>query len=339
MSPSNKRDLGVFRKFAVTRTDGGSAPGRKHAGCEYFVLDLVHDPHAIPAVRAYTVSAKMDGYHQLAWDLRQRIGDIPTDLNNLRQPVPREVVERPDPQGNAIVLARLLHDLSSELDDRGRAEWLIAQGVTVGSASPVRPPTSFDTAIRDVENCLRYVVPRDSDKENFEQLRQAVARLQASVPVRDPAPPDEPEHPEAFCQQCRRRNVVWFAPSDIWNATMGGGQGILCPVCFIEAAERAGLFGPWIVAPGHSVQKRSGGERVRGVRDPSPPEPSEEATSAAYRKISRALAAFDWTIGPSGRPTGTAFVKQEDYDALLAGIDELRRGVRGAGVVPPEPKT
>ena len=46
---------------------------------------------------------------------------------------------------------------------------------------------------------------------------------------------------------------------------------------------------------------------------------------AAYRKISRALAAFDWIIGPSGRPAGTAFVKQEDYDALLAGIDELRR--------------
>lgn len=57
----------------------------------------------------------------------------------------------------------------------------------------------------------------------------------------------------------------------------------------------------------------------------------------AYRKISHALAAFDWTIGPSGRPTGTAFVKQEDYDALLAGIDDLRRAALEAGPPPPEP--
>jgi hypothetical protein len=71
-------------------------------------------------------------------------------------------------------------------------------------------------------------------------------------------------HPEAFCQQCGRRNVVWFAPSDIWNATMGGGQGILCPVCFIEAAERAGLYGPWIVAPSYSVQQLDGGAQAKG---------------------------------------------------------------------------
>ena len=82
--------------------------------------------------------------------------------------------------------------------------------------------------------------------------------------TRDKSPSIPDSHPEAFCQECGRRNVVWFAPSDIWNATMGGGQGILCPVCFIEAAESAGLFGPWIVAPGYSVQKIPGGEHSRG---------------------------------------------------------------------------
>lgn len=44
---------GWYKKFNVTRTDGTDEPGGKHAGCEYLVLDLTHDPHAIAAVRAY----------------------------------------------------------------------------------------------------------------------------------------------------------------------------------------------------------------------------------------------------------------------------------------------
>lgn len=44
---------GVYEKFRVERTDGRSAPGEKHDGCAYFVLDLDHDPYAIPALRAY----------------------------------------------------------------------------------------------------------------------------------------------------------------------------------------------------------------------------------------------------------------------------------------------
>lgn len=95
--PDKKRELGLYRKYNVTRTDGKGAAGEKHDGCDYFVLDLQCDPHAIPAIRAYAASAKADGYHQLAYDLRQRIGDIPVDLNrDPRQPVPREVLERPD---------------------------------------------------------------------------------------------------------------------------------------------------------------------------------------------------------------------------------------------------
>lgn len=44
---------GVFRKFEVYRVDGSSAKGRKHFGCEYFVLDLSHDPHAAAAMTVY----------------------------------------------------------------------------------------------------------------------------------------------------------------------------------------------------------------------------------------------------------------------------------------------
>jgi hypothetical protein len=44
---------GSYRKFDVRRLDGKDAPGEKHDGCAYFVLDLDHDPHARAAMQAY----------------------------------------------------------------------------------------------------------------------------------------------------------------------------------------------------------------------------------------------------------------------------------------------
>ncbi len=60
---------GLYEKFEVKRTDGRSAPGEKHDGCEYFVLDLDHDPHALPALEAYANSCR-EQYPGLAYDLR-----------------------------------------------------------------------------------------------------------------------------------------------------------------------------------------------------------------------------------------------------------------------------
>lgn len=45
---------GIFRKFIVRRVDGSDAPGGKHHGCRYFVLDLDHDAHAPAAMLAYS---------------------------------------------------------------------------------------------------------------------------------------------------------------------------------------------------------------------------------------------------------------------------------------------
>ena len=59
---------GLYGKFNVERVDGKSATGEKHDGCEYFVLDLTHDPHALPALRAYVESCRGD-YPLLANDL------------------------------------------------------------------------------------------------------------------------------------------------------------------------------------------------------------------------------------------------------------------------------
>lgn len=64
-------------KFVVLRKDGTDHEGGKHDGCEYFVLDITHDPHAIPALRAYAASARKDGYELLANDL-DRIAATPS---------------------------------------------------------------------------------------------------------------------------------------------------------------------------------------------------------------------------------------------------------------------
>jgi hypothetical protein len=73
---------GLYYKFDVQRTDGQSEPGRKHAGCFYFVLDVDHDKHALPALHAYAVSCKEE-YPLLSRDVsliaRQQRRKYPDD--------------------------------------------------------------------------------------------------------------------------------------------------------------------------------------------------------------------------------------------------------------------
>jgi hypothetical protein len=63
------KSRGIYQKFIVTRTDGKSESGEKHDGCFYFVLDVDHDKHAIPALKSYMVAALADGYVELAFDV------------------------------------------------------------------------------------------------------------------------------------------------------------------------------------------------------------------------------------------------------------------------------
>lgn len=65
---NDKHLLGIYGKFTVTRNDGKSAPGEKHERCEYFVLDISHDPFAIPALKAYADACR-ESYPALARDL------------------------------------------------------------------------------------------------------------------------------------------------------------------------------------------------------------------------------------------------------------------------------
>jgi hypothetical protein len=66
-------EQGLFRKFEVRRTDGSDAPGGKHCGCEYFVLDVTHDQHATAALMAYATAAQAT-HPLLVADMRDRYG-------------------------------------------------------------------------------------------------------------------------------------------------------------------------------------------------------------------------------------------------------------------------
>lgn len=61
------------------------------------------------------------------------------------------------------------------------------------------------------------------------------------------------DHPEHRCHRCGGPNVVWAAPSPLWNAVMRGGDiggtdlhdGIVCPTCFAVLAEKVGIAELW----------------------------------------------------------------------------------------------
>ena len=65
---------GLYNKFLVQRTDGKDKKG-KHVSCEYFVLDLTHDVHALSALKAYRDSCQEE-YPLLADDLTLMIIDM-----------------------------------------------------------------------------------------------------------------------------------------------------------------------------------------------------------------------------------------------------------------------
>lgn len=62
-------------------------------------------------------------------------------------------------------------------------------------------------------------------------------------PAHQPAPETVPD--EGICGRCSGTNIVWYADSPLWNATVRMADGrdeypFLCPVCFAELAEERG---------------------------------------------------------------------------------------------------
>jgi hypothetical protein len=70
--------VGLYEKFKVERLDGSTAPGKKHAGCRFFVLDLEHDAFAPMTIWHYAHLCAGE-FPALAEDLRllsQKYGNL-----------------------------------------------------------------------------------------------------------------------------------------------------------------------------------------------------------------------------------------------------------------------
>lgn len=74
--------------------------------------------------------------------------------------------------------------------------------------------------------------------------RDVTAARTSAIPADVPA-----EFAEMWCERCgRRHGVVWFAPSEVWNAVMREGDrgkpdefGFCCPICFMQLADERGV--------------------------------------------------------------------------------------------------
>ncbi len=80
--------------------------------------------------------------------------------------------------------------------------------------------------------------------------------------------------------------MIWFAPSDLWNAAHGP-YDILCPVCFVSLAEATGIKPTaWRIAPEmHATEATAtayeDAMRAYGV----PSEPLQVYDSNSWRRV------------------------------------------------------
>lgn len=78
MGNTDKKDRGLYQKFHVQREDGRDQKGETHFGCDYFVLDLTHDPFAMAALFAYAKECESE-FPQLAADIRMKLVSVEGD--------------------------------------------------------------------------------------------------------------------------------------------------------------------------------------------------------------------------------------------------------------------
>lgn len=129
---------------------------------------------------------------------------------------------------------------------------------------------------------------------------------------------------ESTCGRCDRANHVWYTPVEVWHAVYGPGgqptrQGVLCPSCFIDDAEQAGVTAPqgtsgWTVQPGLRPDPRIV-EQVTRL--------TGEAVTAR-RHVAVLSAAAEELLVASG---------QTDRDVLVAGRARMRAALELVGGV------
>ncbi|MFB3910457.1 MAG: hypothetical protein ACE15D_18865 [Candidatus Eisenbacteria bacterium] len=128
-TPATKQ--GMFNKFIVLRVDRSDEPGGKHDGCEYFVLDVDHDPHAKPALAAYAKSC-VATHPALSADMIARYGLVLPDPSGWR-PIEGETLK----SGRYLVGSERHHNV-------GEARWRPRLGAwKFPSAAMAFEPTHF----------------------------------------------------------------------------------------------------------------------------------------------------------------------------------------------------
>lgn len=167
---------GLYSKFVVTRTDGKSESGQKHHDCQYFVLDVDHDPHARKALTAYMKSCEAD-YPLLAADIRTLLygcafGGTPTaELGRATETVSAEECERGsvpptdtlldaeryrwlrkgndyEHAGPMVVLCEALH-----IDSDDRPFWSMAEAALDAAIDEARGAVTKTDAAHDESQC------------------------------------------------------------------------------------------------------------------------------------------------------------------------------------------
>lgn len=129
---------GLFRKFDVRRVDGSDAPGGKHHGCRYFVLDVDHDPHSVDALMAYAAACEKT-HPELAKDLR-------TEWQVPSPSVP--------PQGEAMLAkcASLMEVMAEDAQARGdTASWSMASVMAKDARKALTPSPTLEPTDAEVD--------------------------------------------------------------------------------------------------------------------------------------------------------------------------------------------
>lgn len=67
---TDQKTNGLYQKYTVERL---ADPRGRHDECEYFVLDLTHDPLARHAAEQYAYLASKHGYKTLATELLAKV--------------------------------------------------------------------------------------------------------------------------------------------------------------------------------------------------------------------------------------------------------------------------
>lgn len=139
----DKHSTGMYHKFNVARTDGSDQPGGKHYGCEYFVLDLTHDPFAKPAAAAYAAACETE-YPMLAADMRERYGLPAQPAERQGEAAPFGYLSRNvEPFGSRVPQWQFTHH---KVEARGCTE---AMPVFTHPAAPVGVPDELSLSYYD----------------------------------------------------------------------------------------------------------------------------------------------------------------------------------------------